>query len=298
MNPQSPYAPGRPQTATCSQVRRLVAHSILFFAWIAGCGLASPVLAADTTPPRLAGPPGNVAIVNQSGANIWVGFSGSTITWGAGCQSTDSATTVEIPAAATCQATAPSTGTASRFCASTASGALNCSNAQQNHQTLIETNFQPSCFNTPNSCIWYDISVIPLNPVPNGYGYCTDCTWNGNQNDPACSPPPKNANSYCANTGQVAYNLPVSLSCSGQPTYTCQGPLSTKGPGITYGEAYPSNCGNPNATCACGAPNCLAFPMCVASYFYPMFYPPENAHQPNAVCPNGQVLTITFLSGP
>ena len=176
MKPQSPCAPGRPQAATCSQLRHLVAHSILFFVWITGYGLTSPVLAADTTQPRLAGPPGNVAIVNQSGANIWVGFSGSTIAWGVGCQSTGSATTVEIPAAATCQATAPSTGAASRFCASTASGALNCSNAQQNHQTLIETNFQPSCFNTSNSCIWYDISVIPLNPVPSGYGYCTDCT--------------------------------------------------------------------------------------------------------------------------
>ena len=206
---------------------------------------------------------------------------------------------MKILALGTCQATVPSTNTSSRFCASPTSGALNCENAQQNHQTLIETNFQPSCFNTPNSCIWYDISVIPLNPVPSGYGYCTDCTWNGNKNDPTCSPPPKNANSYCANTGRVAYNLPVSMSCSGQPTYTCQGPLSTQGPGgITYGEAYPRNCGNPNATCACGAPNCPAFPACVASYFYPMFYPPENAYQPNAACPNGQTLTITFLPGP
>jgi hypothetical protein len=268
MKPHSPYAPGR-LVAASNQVRRVVAHSILLFGWIAGYGLASPGLAADTTQPRLAGPQGNVAIVNQSGANIWVGFSGSTITWGAGCQSTGSATTVEISAAATCQTTAPSTGAASRFCPSTSSGALDCANAQQNHQTLIETNFQSSCFNTPNSCIWYDISVIPLNPVSSGYGYCTDYTWNGNKNDPTCSPPPNNANSYCANTGQVAYNLPVSLSCSGQPTYTCQGPLSTKGPGITYGEAYPSNCGNPNATCACGAPNCPAFSRVCGELFLP-----------------------------
>ena len=141
MKRQSSYAPGRRQATPCKHLRRLVAHSTLFFGWIAGYGLANPVLAADTPQPRLAGAPGNVAIVNQSGTSIWLGFSGSTITWGAGCQSTGSATTVEIPAAATCQATAPSTGTASRFCASTAPEALNCSNAQQNHQTLIETNF-------------------------------------------------------------------------------------------------------------------------------------------------------------
>jgi hypothetical protein len=82
MKPQSPYASGRPQTATRKQLTRFVAHSILFFVWVTGYGLASPVLAADTTQPHLVGPPGNVTIVNKSGANIWVGFSGSTITRG------------------------------------------------------------------------------------------------------------------------------------------------------------------------------------------------------------------------
>jgi hypothetical protein len=78
----------------------------------------------------------------------------------------------------------------------------------------------------------------------------------------------------------------------------CRGPLSTKGPGlITYGQAYPSNCGNPNATCACGTPGCSKT-NCAAAYFYPMFYPPENKYQPNAVCPSGQMLTMGFLSGP
>jgi hypothetical protein len=295
MSQQFPYATNR-RPAACRRRSPVAARSSRFLVLIVAYGLASPVLA---TQPCLAAPPGNVAIVNQTGANIWVGFSGSTITWGSGCTTTGSATTAEIPAATTCQATVPSTNAASRFCASPTSGTLNCANAQQNHQTLIETNFQPSCFSTSNSCIWYDISLIPLNPVPSGSGYCTDCTWNGNKNDPTCTPPPKNANSYCAGTGNIAYNLPASLSCSGEPKYKCQGPLSTKGPGgITYGEPYPSNCGNPNATCACGSPNCPAFPACVAAYFYPMFYPPENAHQPSAVCPNGQTLTITFLSGP
>jgi hypothetical protein len=109
------------------------------------------------------------------------------------------------------------------------------------------------------------------------------------------STPPSNAKTYCAKTGDVAFNLPVQLSCSREPTYICRGPLSKEGPGgITDGEAYPKNCGNPNATCACGSPGCPAFPHCVAAYFYPMFSPPENAYQPNAACPNEQILTITF----
>lgn len=299
MKPQAPYAPGRPHTATGKRLRRLVAHGILFFVSIAGYGIASPVLAADTTQSRIAGSPapGNVSIINNRDTSIWVGFSDPSIKWGAGCLST-SPTTAQIAKGTTCQATVPSTNTPSRFCASRTSGALDCAHAQQHHQTLIETYFQRNCSETKESCIWYDISVIPLNPVKSGYGYCTDCTWNGNKNDPTCTPPPKNANSYCADTGPVAYNLPVTLSCSGEPTYTCQGPPSKKGPGVTYGELYPSHCGNPNANCACGSSaSCPAFPNCVASYFYPMFVAPEKSAQPNAVCPNGKTLTINIMSG-
>jgi hypothetical protein len=34
----------------------------------------------------------------------------------------------------------------------------------------------------------------------------------------------------------------------------------------------------------------------VSTYFYPMFDPPENTYQPNAVCVKGS-LSISFLSG-
>ena len=291
---------GRQRPAARKRRRRLLAPGILFFISMVvfgiAYGLASPVFAANPPPP-----PGKAQIANQTGADIWVGFwsPASTITWGSGCQQlAASKTTAKVLKGATCIATVTSTNVRSRFCASKTAGAVNCSVAQQQHLTVIETNFQPNCFGTKSSCIWYDISVIPLNPVQAGYGYCTDCTWNGNTKDPTCKLKPKNANSYCARTGQVAYNLPVQLSCSKQPTYICRGPLSTKGPGsITYGQAYPSNCGNPNATCACGSPGCPKA-NCVATYFYPMFYPPENKYQPNAACPGGQTLAIDFLSGP
>ncbi len=286
---------GRQRPAARKPRRRLLAPGILFFVSMVGMG-------SQALSWRRTAPPGKAQIVNQTGADIWVGFwspPASTITWGSGCQQlAASKTTAKVLKGTTCIATVTSTNAASRFCASKTAGAVNCSVAQQQHLTVIETNFQPNCFGTKSSCIWYDISVIPLNPVQAGYGYCTDCTWNGNAKDPTCKLKPKNANSYCARTGQVAYNLPVQLSCSKQPTYMCRGPLSTKGPGsITYGQAYPSNCGNPNATCACGTPGCPKA-NCVATYFYPMFYPPENKYQPNAACPSGQTLTMDFLSGP
>ena len=92
---------------------------------------------------------------------------------------------------------------------------------------MIETTFgagAAGCYPTSQaSCIWYDISLIPSN--------CTDPRWQ--------------AQNYCSNTGGAAYNLPVQLSCQNQPTYTCKGP-----PGSTYGNSgFPTNCGNPNATC-------------------------------------------------
>jgi hypothetical protein len=143
---------------------------------------------------------------------------------------------------------------------------MDCFNAQANNQTMVETTFQPNgpgCFNQGN-CVWYDISTIPST--------CTDALWK--QND-------------CANTGGASYNLPVSLACGGTAYYTCKGPTSG-----TYGNSnYPSNCGNPNSICLSG-------PSCQNAYFYPMFSPPENQYQPNRACLGGQVLTITFPSGP
>ncbi len=230
-----------------------------------------------------------VDVVNDTGAPIYVGFTGS-ITWATanGCKASDGGTEA-IAKGTTCEGTI-TVGGSTHFCANTTPGALDCSKTQMNHLTNIETTFT-------GGYVAYDISVIPLNPVQPGYGYCTDCTWNGNSNDPTCSPPPKNAKSYCAGTGKIAYNLPVMLSCSGEPTYKCQGPLSTKGPsGVTYGEEYPSHCGNPNATCACGSPGCAAA-NCVAAYYYPMFYPPDSGYQPNGTCPAGKTLVITFLPG-
>jgi hypothetical protein len=278
--------------------RAFPACSLLFVALMVAAVRVSPVLAEVAAVSSVE--QGTVHIVNNRAvptnnqeAAIWVSFSGPSIDWGSGCEASGYPGTVKILPSRTCEATVPSTNTGSRFCASPIAGSLNCSIAQQNHQTLIETNFQPNCFKTKSSCIWYDISVIPFNSAP--YLPCTDCAWNGH----ACpSTPPSNAKTYCAKTGDVAFNLPVQLSCSREPTYICRGPLSKEGPGgVTYGEAYPKNCGNPNATCACGSPGCPAFPHCVAAYFYPMFSPPENAYQPNAVCPNEQILTITFTAG-
>lgn len=211
-----------------------------------------------------------VALVNARGTPIFVGFTTidhkpGPITWGAGC--TKSGTGARIAAGATCVARIISNGVGSRFCATSNAVPADCFNAQANHQTMIETNFEPSsnpgCFNKGH-CVWFDMSVIPST--------CTDALWKQNQ---------------CADTGGASYNLPVSLACNGNTIYTCRGPSNN-----THGPAnYPSKCGNPNAICQ-SAPNCQN------AYFYPMFVPPENKYQPNAVCSSGQVLTIKFLPGP
>lgn len=223
-----------------------------------------------------------VSIVNSAGKPIVVGFApqaGSQITWGAGCGTVIGGTTVILRAGGTCLATVTDSvaSPGSRFCAVTAeiassagsaaaSAGLDCSKAQQRNQTLIETYFQPApCFGagTPN-CIWYDISAIPST--------CTDQAWSTN---------------HCANTGGAAYNLPVMLSCPDEPTYVCRGPANSK-----YGPAhYPSNCGNPAAKPVSGP---IPEPAGLNAYFYP----DDNSYgQPNAVCPNGQPLTIKFLPG-
>jgi hypothetical protein len=212
---------------------------------------------------------GPVTITNKQGAAIFVGFTTidhkpGPITWGAGC--TKSGNGAKIAAGATCNATVLANASPSRFCASAKSVPADCFEAQQNHQTMVETNFEPSsnggCFNKGN-CVWFDISVIPST--------CTDDLWKKNQ---------------CASTGGASYNFPVSIACGGKTTYVCQGPTTGK-----WGNSnYPGNCGNPDSICQSG-------PNCQNAYFYPMFVPPENKYQPNTVCLSGQTLAITFLAG-
>jgi hypothetical protein len=223
-----------------------------------------------------------VNIANNTGATLYVSFTTlnhapGTLTWnssGSGCVSPGkgaNAAYTQINSGQTCTAAVSTASSSTRFCAAKNSAPADCMNAQTNHQTMVETNFvagSSNCFNTA-TCVWYDISVIPST--------CTDTLWKQNQ---------------CANTGGASYNLPVTLSCAGhaaEPVYTCQGPTNT-----TYGpENYPSKCGNPNTTCATGTLNCANG---VSAYFYPMFDPPENTYQPNAVCVNAN-LSINFLSG-
>jgi hypothetical protein len=220
--------------------------------------------------PLLDDAPASVTITNSRSTAIFVSFTLANqtpgpITWGAGCTATGGG--AQIASGFTCQATVPTTVGSSRFCAALDQPPANCYNAQTNHQTMVETTFEtasnPGCFNK-GSCVWYDISVIPST--------CTDALWKQDQ---------------CANTGGAAYNLPVALACAGSTTFTCQGPANT-----TYGPAnYPSQCGNPNATCVGNTGSC------VQAYFYPMFDPPENKYAPNVPCLGGQVLNINFLAG-
>ena len=160
-----------------------------------------------------AGESGPVAITNKRTTPIFVGFTTmdhkpGPITWGAGC--TKSGKGARIAAGATCKATVASTAAPSRFCADAKAVPADCFDAQQNHQTMVETNFEPStnagCFNKGN-CVWFDISVIPQN--------CTDALWKKNK---------------CASTGGASYNFPVSIACGtkAKATYTCQGPTTTK----------------------------------------------------------------------
>jgi hypothetical protein len=207
---------------------------------------------------------GSVRIVNRRTTAIYVGFSGS-VNWGADC--TPSGSGVKIAAGASCRATVASNNAPTRFCAS-AGLVPDCTQAQDNHQTLVETTFQTSAqcawLGKSGTCVWYDISVIPTG--------CTDAAWKANE---------------CADGGGASYNFPVTLACTAEPTYTCRGPTGT-----TWGpQKYPEKCGNPDATCVGNSPQC------VNAYFYPMYDPPENKYAPNSVCPGGATLTITFLPG-
>lgn len=257
-----------PALEAIREPRRCLQFLLLLAAFLLG-GMY-PALAADPT--------GYVTVVlaNKGANTIYVAFTNYTtqqpgqINWGT-CGPNVSNSQAALASGVACTASVPNNVGTSRFCASTTAMATpNCNNAQANHQTMIETNFgsgaASTCYPTSMaSCVWYDISLIPSN--------CTDAAWAQNQ---------------CASTGGAAYNLPVSLACSAQPTYTCQGP-----PGTKYGNSnYPTNCGNPNATCVGNTPSC------VNAYFFPMFSGPPSQHQPNSQCPVGSPLMITFLAGP
>jgi hypothetical protein len=232
------------------------------------CSLSAPLAAENI----------NVNVSNNGTNTIYVAFTDYStqlpgpITW-TNCTVVNNQ--VIIPGASagpitTCNALVPATAGITRFCAFTSQVAVgqspNCNLAQAHNQTNIETNFGTGsngvCYPTSlSSCVWYDISVIPQN--------CTPAAWSLN---------------YCQNTGGAAYNLPVSLSSSGQSTFTCQGPPSN----TPYGNAnYPSNCGIPTATCIGNSTTCDN------AYFWPTPSP-----QPNSEAQPGQALNITFLAGP
>jgi hypothetical protein len=226
---------------------------------------------------------------------IYVGFNGA-ITWqtGSGC-TTYPGGVIEIANGSTCTAMIPTNAGTTRFCASPTAGPLNCSMAQQNNQTLIETTFQSSCYGSNGSCIWYDISVIPFN---GSSPYCDNNTWFGSQFPVGSQCATSTGGPQCSGAGTAAYNLPVMLSCANEPTLTCQGPT-----GLYPPVNYPSNCGMPststtnaNSQCACGQFSCKdnTPPNCIAAFFYPMYAMPN---EPNPVCSNGQTLTINLLSG-
>jgi hypothetical protein len=219
----------------------------------------------------------NVSVTNSGTNTIYLAFTDYStqlpgpISWTA-CTVVNNQ--VVIPGASaspnnTCTALVPATAGKTRFCAFTTQVPVgqtpNCNLAQTYNQTIIETNFgavsNGVCYPANlSSCVWYDISVIPQN--------CTPAAWTSNN---------------CANTGGASYNLPVSLSSPGEPTYTCQGPQSN----TPYGNAnYPSNCGNPTAGCVGNSASCNN------AYFWPT---PSPA--PNSEAQPGQTLTITFLAG-
>lgn len=249
---------------------RYTRHGLTLIALsLATFGFATPV-AADPARPATAEPEATdsvtVVLTNQRSASVYVAFTQSNhapgpITWGSGCE--ESGAGAQIASGATCNATVDAAAGSSRFCATESQVPADCYDAQTNHQTMIETTFEastnPGCFEK-GACVWYDISVIPSN--------CTNDTWKQDQ---------------CANTGGAAYNLPVELWCTGQATFTCQGPANGN-----YGNAnYPSNCGDPNGTCVGNTQQC------VNAFFYPMFGMPN---EPNVAC-LGAPLNVTFLAG-
>ena len=131
------------------------------------------------------------------------------ITWGVGCVNPgvgSNAAYAMVNTGTTCIAAVAVSAQTSRFCASTVSAPANGYTAQQDHLTMIETNFvkpAPYVCSININRVFYDISLI--------LSTCTDEEWKTNQ---------------CAGVGGASYNLPVQLSCQNQPTYTCQAPTS------------------------------------------------------------------------
>ncbi len=142
---------------------------------------------------------GTVKIVNDRPEPIFVGYSGGgTIDWQAtgGCIPVGTgAGGVEIARNSFCIATVTATNSGSRFCASLGAPP-NCTEAQNDHVTLIEPTFdtsqQCSWTHQAGTCVAYDISIIPVG--------CTDDAWKADN---------------CAKAGGASYNLPAELSCSG-----------------------------------------------------------------------------------
>ena len=213
-----------------------------------------------------------VAITNQRGVPIYVGYSGGgSIDWGQSPGCTPVATGLEIAANTTCDVAVTPTNSGSRFCAGL-NTVPNCLTAQNLRVTLVEPTFDTSAqcrwTGQPGTCVSYDISLIPVG--------CTDALWQANQ---------------CATAGGASYNLPVMLNCEGQPfqrTFTCQGPVIA---GHANPQSYPSRCGNPNAACDGNSPGC------VNAYFYPMSTY-HSRYQPVGVCSGGRTLHIVFPAGP
>eukprot|EP01123_Difflugia_compressa_P005678 TRINITY_DN176_c0_g1_i1.p1 TRINITY_DN176_c0_g1~~TRINITY_DN176_c0_g1_i1.p1 ORF type:complete len:221 (+),score=45.33 TRINITY_DN176_c0_g1_i1:51-665(+) len=151
----------------------------------------------------------NVNFVNQNGSPVYLSFNRNQyVSWGGSCSP-------PFQPGTTCYSSVSSSAGSSRYCASTG-GLPDCNAAQNNHQTLVETNFV-------SNGVWVDISVIPSG--------CTTGDW---------------WNNGCANTGGASYNLPVKVDCDGHE-FVCRGPPGNNG--------YPTNCGTTNGGCIGNARN-------------------------------------------
>lgn len=192
---------------------------------------------------------------------------------------------VLVPAFSTCTTNVPSNFGKSRVCASNVfqPSGYDCDNAQRDNRTMVELNFgfnQPTgCIGSDTSCTWYDISVIPQS--------CTNCNFD-----------PVNSGNFCATAGGASYNLPVTASCNGQPTFKCGGA------GNLGGAKYPSACGMTSLQVV--KPGCIGNQgaNCYQAYFWPMWtgsgscgYAPGSINAPNAYC-NDAVggLNVDFMA--
>src|SRR5215469_9274541 len=122
-------------------------------------GISSTALADTVT----------VNIANNTGATLYVSFTTlnhapGTITWnssGSGCVNTGkgaNAAYAQINAGQTCIGAVDTVSSSTRFCVAKNSPPADCMNAQTNHQTMVETNFEAAnnagCFNSGAACVW------------------------------------------------------------------------------------------------------------------------------------------------